>query len=281
MPFRPDLHRPNDPMTQGVPPQLPEPLQSFQGLVEPLSQELQAVEAAYLRYRGERDAGRVLANSVEAMRVELTYHSNAIEGSTLSLRETQLVLEGYAPPGGKPLREIYEARNHDRALRLIEGWSSERPLTAPVTEQDILDVHAQVLADIDSVNAGRFRSGRVLITGSRYIPPGSHKFDDLILKLLELASAEGIPPALQAAELHYNLVAVHPFSDGNGRTARLLMNYHLLRHGYPHAIIEVGDRAEYLAALEQANAGQCRPFAAFVLRSVERSILRLVGESGS
>jgi Fic family protein len=262
-----------------VPLHLPEPLQSFRGLADAVAPELRAVEAAYARYRGEKDAGRVLPNSVEALRVELTYHSNAIEGSTLSLRDTQLVLEGYAPSGGKPLREIYEARNHDRALRMLERWAEERP--SPLADQDLLDVHAQVLADIDPANAGRFRSGRVLITGTRFIPPGSHKFDDLIPQMLELANAQGVPPGLQAAELHYNLVAIHPFSDGNGRTARLLMNYHLLRHGYPHAIIEVGERAEYLSALEEGNDGRPQRFAAFILKSVERSIQRLIGEGGS
>jgi Fic family protein len=239
------------------------------------------VEAAHAKYRQEKDAGRVLANSVEALRVELTYHSNAIEGSTLSLRETQLVLEGYAPAGGKSLREIYEARNHDLALRRLERWAEERPRPSALTAQDLLDVHAQVLADIEPASAGRFRSARVLIKGTRFIPPGSHKFDDLIPRMLELANRQGTPLVLQAAELHYNLVAIHPFNDGNGRTARLLMNYHLLRHGYPHAIIEVGERAEYLSALEEANDGRSQRFAAFILRSVERSIQKLIGEDSS
>ncbi len=259
---------------------LPEPLQAFRGLATAVAPELQAVEVAYARYREEKDAGQILANSIEALRVELTYHSNAIEGSTLSLRETQLVLEGYAPPGGKPLREIYEARNHDRALRMVERWAEDRPGRSPLTDQDLLDVHALVLADIDPSSAGRFRAGRVLIKGTRFIPPGSQTFDDLIPRMLELANMQGVHPALQAAEIHYNFVAIHPFSDGNGRTARLLMNYHLLRQGYPHTIIEVGERAEYLSALEEANAGRCERFATFVLRSVERSIRRLIGEAG-
>jgi Fic family protein len=257
----------------------PEPLRAFRGLVEAVAPGLREVDAAYVRYRRERDAGRILANSVEAVRVELTYHSNAIEGSTLSLRDTQLVLEGYAPPGGKTLREIYEARNHDRALRMLERWVAERPQPSDLTDQDLLDLHAQVLADIDPHSAGRFRDGRVLIKGTRFIPPGSHKFGDLISRMLDLANLEGTPPALQAAELHYNLVAIHPFGDGNGRTARLLMNYHLLRHGYPHTIIEVGERAEYLLALEDANDGRCERFAAFVLHSIERSIRRLIGDA--
>jgi Fic family protein len=149
-----------------------------------------------------------------------------------------------------------------------------------MTEQDLLDIQAEVLTDIDPANAGRFRSDRVLIKGTRYVPPGSHKFGELIPRMLELANAPGVPLGLQAAELHYNLVAIHPFGDGNGRTARLFMNYHLLRHGYPHAIIDVGERDEYLTALEEANEGRSRLFAAFVLRSVERSILTLIGEGG-
>jgi Fic family protein len=260
---------------------VPEPLQSFRSVAEAVAPELLAVEAAHARYRKERDAARILANSIETMRLELAYHSNAIEGSTLTLRETQLVLEGYTPPGSKMLREIYEARNHDRALRMLERWVEERPRHTLLTDQDLLDVHAQVLADVDPANAGRFRSTRALIKGTRFIPPGSHKFDELIPRMLELAAAEGVPPALQAAELHYNLVAIHPFNDGNGRTARLLMNHHLLRHGYPHAIIDVGERAEYLAALEDANDGHCNCFASFVLKSIERSIQRLIGDTGS
>jgi len=260
-----------------VPLHIPEPLRSFRDVAEAVTTELRDVEEMHSKYLVENDAGRVLANSVEALRVELTYHSNAIEGSTLSLRETQLVLEGHSPQGSKPLREIYEARNHDRALRMIERWAEDRPRSAPLTANDLFDVHSLVLADIDTANAGRFRSARVLIKGTRFIPPGNHKFDDLIPKMLELVNAEGMPPALQAAELHYNLVAIHPFSDGNGRTARLLMNYHLLRNGYPLAIIDVGERTEYLTSLEEANSGQTQRFASFILKSVERSIRRLIG----
>jgi Fic family protein len=261
----------------GVKYHLPEPLQAFSGLTEAVAPALRNLETVYVKYREQKDAGRILDNSVEAIRVELTYHSNAIEGSTLSLRETQLVIEGYAPTSGKTLREIYEARNHDRALRELELWVEKRPLPSALTEQEILDVHAHVLADIAPNSCGRFRTDRVLIRGTRFIPPGSHKFDELVPKMLELANLQAVHPVLQAAELHYNLVAIHPFADGNGRTARLVMNYHLLRHGYPHTIIEVEKRAEYLTALEEANAGRCERFAAFVLQSTERSIQRLIG----
>lgn len=256
---------------------IPEPLQAFDGLAQAVAPALQRLEGVHTKYIAHRDSGRILPNSVEALRVELTYHSNAIEGSTLSLRETQLIIEGRTPTSGKSLREIYEARNHDRALRAVEEWTTLRPVPSPLTEQDVVGIHARVLADIDAASAGRFRTERVLIKGTRFIPPGVHTFADLIPQMLQLANSPGLHPALQAAELHYNLVAIHPFTDGNGRTARLLMNYHLLRHGYTHTIIEVERRGEYLAALEEANQGKCEPFATFVLESVERSTRRLIG----
>jgi len=259
-----------------VPP-IPEPLLAFDDTAGPLQPALAALAAAHARYTATLRRGGILQNSVDALRVELTYHSNAIEGSTLTLRETQLILEGQTPPGGKPLREIYEARNHDRALQLIEVWAKDRPADAPLTEADVLAVHERVLADIDAAAAGRFRSERVLIKGTRFVPPGSHKFDQLVPAMLAQANRPGVHAAVQAAELHYNFVAVHPFNDGNGRTARLLMNYHLLRRGYPHAIIEIERRSDYLQALEAANGGRWESFAVFVIQSMERSILRLIG----
>jgi len=259
---------------------IPEPLLAFGDDAPEVRAALDRVNAVHARYRALAVRGGPLPNSVEAMRVELTYHSNAIEGSTLTLRDTQLILEGRTPPGGKPLREVYEARNHDRALRMIEDWASNRPAGSPLTEQDLLAVHAVVLADIDANSAGRFRGERVLIKGTRFIPPGSHRFGALIPAMLALAARDGVHPVLQAAELHYNLVAIHPFADGNGRTARLLMNHHLLRHGYPHAIIEIERRAEYLASLERANAGAAAPFAQFVILSAARSMERLFEAEG-
>jgi Fic family protein len=97
---------------------------------------------------------------------------------------------------------------------------------------------------------------------------------------MALASESGSQPVIQAAELHDNLVAVHPFNDDNGRTARL-MNYHLLRHGYPFAIIPIEKRPEYLASLDESNAGRSQPFSAFVIQCMQDSIARFIGESHS
>lgn len=259
-------------------PEVPEPLIDFSTAARPLAERLQRLDDSKRRYETELQAGRIARNSIEAMRVELTYHSNAIEGNTLSLRETQLVLEGISPPGAKTLREIYEARNHDAAFETIESWIAERSPIEPLTLQDALDIHRIVMRDIDPATGG-LRPGRVLIKGTPFVPPGSQRFDSLIPHMLELANSDReIHPVLRAAELHYDFVAIHPFVDGNGRTARLLMNFLLMRLGYPITIIDVADRAEYLMVLEHANKGDFIPFTSFVSKSVERSIRRLIGD---
>lgn len=255
-----------------------EPLLAFEPQNAAIADALARINLLQSRFAAASAAGRILPNVIEAVRIELTYHSNAIEGNTLTLRETQLVIEGQSPTAGKSLREIYEARNHDRALRVLEKWVREGPSNVPLGERALLDIHAHVLAEIDDDAAGRFRGDRVLIAGSRFIPPGPHRFDELIPALLSLANRPGIHPVLQAAELHYNLVAIHPFRDGNGRTARLLMNYHLLARGFPYVIIDVAQRSEYLAALDEANTGRWERFALFILASAEASAKRLVGE---
>lgn len=258
---------------------IPEPLLAFDVKAPVVRAALANLDATHARCQAAAMRAGILSNSVDALRVELTYHSNAIEGSTLTLRDTQLILEGQTPAGSKPLREVDEARNHDRAIRLVETWSDERSPGTPLADTDIAEIHTQVLADIDAIHAGRFRSERVLIKGARYVPPGGQKFDRLIPAMISLANRSGVHPATQAAELHYNSVAIRPFNDGNGRTARLLMNYHLLRRGCPLTIIEFERRAEYLAALEEANSDTPIPFTAFVGSSLEHSIINLIGSN--
>jgi len=258
-------------------PNLSEPLIDFSQASQQLRQRLQFLDRLRQRYDSEVRSGKVARNSLEALRVELIFHSNALEGNTLSLRETQLVLEGLSPPGGKTLREIYEARNHDEAFGTIETWITSRPPLTTLTLQDLLDIHKALMRDIDP--AGGLRFGRVLIKGTPFVPPGSHRFDNLIPCMLDLANMDRTThPAIKAAELHYNFVAIHPFSDGNGRTARLLMNYWLMQRGFPVTIIDVSDRADYFNSLGLANLGDCNPFASFVVNCIEKSILRLIGE---
>ena len=254
---------------------LPEPLQSFHAIEASFAGLLQSVDTRVGYFRAARLEGRVLPNTYEALRLELTYNSNAIEGNTLTLRETQLVIEGKTPPGGKALREVYEARNHDRALRQMEDWTRQR-IADPISERELLELHAMVLQDIDSASAGHYRSERVRIAGSGFIPPANHRFAELIPLAFTRVHVESLHPILRAAEFHYNLVAVHPFSDGNGRTSRLMMNYALMRENYPPALIEVSRRSEYLAALDDANHGRVTPFAELIAESVVRALDQLL-----
>ncbi len=246
-------------------------MQDFGGLADALRPDLKNIDALLADYSARNQQGKILPNLVEAIRIELTYNSNAIEGSTLTLRQTQLVIEGTVPTDHPSMRELYEARNHDLALRMIEKWTQQQ--RGVLTEPDILQIHERVMQDVASY-AGQFRSDRVLIAGTGFIPPASRKFDQLIPTMLQLTNRPGIHPAILAAELHYNFVAIHPFNDGNGRTARLLMDYHLLRNGFPHVMISVSQRAEYLAALDDANAGRIERFARFIVHSIEQSLRR-------
>ncbi|MEM9417704.1 MAG: Fic family protein [Planctomycetota bacterium] len=259
---------------------LPKPLLAFDSAADPLAVRHNEIDVL-LRRDTSDPSHHSSPNTAEAHRIEYTYHSNAIEGSTLTLRETQLIIEGMSLPGGKSMREVYEARNHDRAVRRIESWlESEQGPAHPLDERALLELHGLVLADIMPSEAGAYRSGRVRIAGSRHIPPGPHRFEELMPAALGRLNNDALHPVLRAAELHYNLVAVHPFSDGNGRTARLMMNAWLLQNGYPLCIIEVERRAEYLSALDAANTGNPLPFAGFIAGCVERSLLDVLGDEG-
>ena len=191
----------------------------------------------------------------EALAIEYTYESNRIEGNTLTLQETALVIEEGLTIGGKSLREHLEAINHNEAIAFIKDIAQGEE---PITERTILQIHALILRGIDRQNAGRYRTVPVLISGSRHVPPQPYliekQMEDFLLRFREMES-EGIHPVDIAAYLHDELVRIHPFIDGNGRTSRLLMNLYLLRHGYATALLK-GDaesKLAYYQALETSH----------------------------
>ncbi|MEM7496024.1 MAG: Fic family protein [Myxococcota bacterium] len=206
-------------------------------------------------------------------RVELTYTSNAIEGNTLTRRETALVVEKGLTVGGKSLIEHLEATNHAAALDWVKQ-RVKRESRAGVTPQDILRIHGMILKGIDDDNAGRYRRVSVRIAGSAVILPNPRKVPVLMEEFYRrLRRERGLHPAQRAAQAHYRLVTIHPFADGNGRTARLLMNMILLQAGYPAAIIRTRDRLAYLAALEKAQLGGSQnDYETLILQATERSL---------
>lgn len=207
----------------------------------------------------------------EQLTIEWIYNSNAIEGSTLTLRETQLILEQGITIGGKSLREHFEVVNHEEAIRMVESLAGKQE---PITISHVRQLHALVLAKIDDENAGQYRNVPVRIVGTAYEPPSSwelpSQMNDWVAWVRE---QEGeMETVMLAAIAHHKLVAIHPFIDGNGRTARLIMNLILLRADYPPAIIATVNRRQYYRVLSQADAGNAVPLVNFVGRAVERSL---------
>lgn len=186
----------------------------------------------------------------ESVNLEWTYNSNGIEGNTLTLRETQVVLEGITV-GGKSIKEHLEAINHDRAILYLNSLVKE---DNPITEWNMKSIHQLVLKDIDDENAGRYRRENVTIKGATHIPPDYLKVPELMERLvLSYECWAHYHPIIQAALLHGELVKIHPFVDGNGRTSRLLMNLDLMNHGYNPVIIKKRDRLEYYESLDKAH----------------------------
>jgi Fic family protein len=214
----------------------------------------------------------LVRNLDEWFRVELTYTSNAIEGNTLTRRETALVVEKGLAVGGKSLIEHLEATNHAHAIDWIRAQVKRMP--HDVDERDILQMHALVLKGIDDLTAGRYRNIGVRISGSTVALPNPFRVPGLMSEFSSWLGQPGkMHPVELAAEAHYRLVTIHPFVDGNGRTARLLMNMLLLMNGYPAAIIQKRERLKYIGSLEKAQEGGSKDdYLGLISKAVERSL---------
>lgn len=192
----------------------------------------------------------------EAYNIEYTYESNRIEGNTLTLQETELVVNEGVTIAGKSMREHLEAINHAEAIYYIRDFAKQ---DTEISERTIKEIHALILHGIDRENAGRYRTVPVLISGSRHIPPQPYqlaeRMENFMSRFREM-EAEKVHPVLIAAYLHEVLVRIHPFTDGNGRTSRLLMNLHLLRNGYTLVNLKGSDEARriYYDALEKSHS---------------------------
>lgn len=205
--------------------------------------------------------------------VELTYNSNAIEGNTLTITETKVILEdGITIGKGKSLREHLEVINHKEAIDYIEEIVSNN---LDISERVIRDLHYIILKSIDNKNAGEYRTTNVLISGSAHRPVEHFLVKERMNDLVQWykKSKDTMHPIELAAEFHFRYVYIHPFIDGNGRSARLLMNLILMRNGYPITVIRNSDREEYMKALEEASTkNQLKDFIELVANAVDRSL---------
>ncbi len=209
----------------------------------------------------------------EQFEIEMTYNSNAIEGNSLTLKETFLVINEGITIKGKPLKDHLEAKNHKEALDYLYDLVSKNKNNT-FSEGLIRSFNQIIIQDIDKEWAGKYRNSEVIIMGAEYKPPQAIEVPNLMLDLTTWFknNKNKLHPVELAAVVHYKLVAIHPFFDGNGRTARLLMNVILMGSGYPLAIILKNDRKKYYGVLAKADKGDLSFFIRFIAQAVERSL---------
>lgn len=215
----------------------------------------------------------VMAKIKEQFEIEMTYNSNAIEGNSLTLKETFWVITQGLTIKEKPLKDHLEAKNHKEALdflyKLIEH---DRKNT--LSEHLIKQLHQLVVMDSQKDIAGRYRDGDVYIGGADHTPPSHlevpHAMHELVLSLQKRNPKQHVIE--KAALAHHRFVHIHPFWDGNGRVGRLLMNIFILQAGYPLAIILMNDRKRYYRVLSLADNGKYAPLCEFVAQAVLRSL---------
>jgi Fic family protein len=220
----------------------------------------------------------VLGRIRKYFRIKSIYHSNAIEGNQLDLGETQLVVQQGLTITGKPLKDQAEARNLSDAISYLEDLAGNPE--KPITETDVRQIHQLVLKTIDDENAGVYRTVAVEISGSEFKPPAPESVSPNMKQFGEWLAEASVPVAgvgsieglINAAVAHSWFVYIHPFVDGNGRVARLLMNLILMRYGYPIAIITKEDRMRYYDALEESQSSDLSSFIALLMECLHESL---------
>ncbi len=209
-----------------------------------------------------------VASLAAAWDVRMVYESNSLEGNSLTLRETEIVLSKGVTVSGKPLKD------HMEAVNLMQAWERVKELAQPnasLTENHLLDLHRIVLTRVEDSFAGSYRNSTVRIAGANFIPPNPLKVPDLMAELFAgLATISD--PVERAAQLHHGIAHIHPFADGNGRAARLAMNFILLAAGYPPISISPDLRQDYYRALEAADSGEFQTWQTFLTTQLEQEL---------
>jgi Fic family protein len=218
-----------------------------------INERLEYIDRLKKELDGYRPLPRELLTGLKQLfDVDLTYNSTAIEGNTFSFQETKILLLEGITIGGKSMREHLEITHHKEAIDYIEELASKK--AEELRRTDIFNIHSILLQGIDPKNAGKYRDVPVYVNlrdGTRYTFCDPLKIADemdIFFDWLFLSKKEH--PVIIAAEAHTRLVSVHPFIDGNGRTARLIMNLILIQNGYTPAVIQNKERINYLDAIE-------------------------------
>lgn len=220
--------------------------------------------------------GEMLGQLKDYYRIGFTWSSNALEGNTLTESETKVLLEDGLTIGGKPLRYTFEAIGHAKAYDFMFTLLKNRT----ITERDILTLHQMFYESIESEHAGKYRDMDVFISGSKYPVAEPRRIQTEMEELFQWIEVERekIHPVVFAAQLHKRFVFIHPFKDGNGRIARLMMNTALIQDGYLLAVIPPVLRHEYIQLLEKAHRDD-KPFEEFIAEMViesQKEVMRLM-----
>lgn len=245
--------------------------------------------------KNELDAFRPLGREQEAIimqkfRLDWNYHSNHLEGNSLTYGETKALILFGLTAQGKPLKDHFEITGHDEAVKWIEDIiKQERPLT----ENFIRELHVLLLQkpyQVDAITPENLPTKRWIEVGTYKTAPNHvltktgeifrfatveetpAKMHELMDWLHEKQANLDTEPVLLAAEFHYRFIRIHPFDDGNGRTARLLMNFILMQYGYPPVIIKTEDKENYFNVLRLADAGNIEPFVNYIAENLSRSL---------
>lgn len=206
---------------------------------------------------------------LEDIRLRHTYHSDAIEGNTLTLQETKLVLEEGITIGGKPLKDHVEAKNDAEAFDLMIKLVHAKKAVSQDVIQKIHEIVAKGLLE----DSGRYRTENVRITGSKNSPPSFSKIVELMGEYVSNIKELKLHPVKKAAFIHHELVHIHPFLDGNGRVARLIINLYLMNQGYPPVVLKKEDRRKYYQVLQKADDGDLSPFANFIAKASHEALM--------
>jgi Fic family protein len=222
----------------------------------------------------KRELDRLLKNRsnrtvlFDWLKFELAYTSNAVEGNTLSRRETVLAITEKITGGSKPIKDYIEARNHADAFQFVLD-----SLDAAPDKNLILGIHRRILSGIDDGNAGVYRNVHVRLSGSHVVLPNYMKVPELMDEFFDWLKESSNDTVKKALHAHFKLVSIHPFIDGNGRTARLLLDFILIQGGFAPIIIRPRDRKRYIDALENYQlTGNAEKYDRFMLAALSRSM---------
>ena len=228
-----------------------------------LLRSIERLQDEFAAIRSEDD--RIVAKITKRLRAKYTYHTNAIEGNTLTESETRSFIETGMTISGRPLRDFTEAKNIPHALDMLIDMAGETKPTLKTS--DILDLHRLVVSGIEEANPGYFRRGFVRIGTSTYIPPPAYEIEPMINEMIEYVNKnpDKLTPLEMAFKLHLWFVSIHPFDDGNGRVSRLLAGLILMKHKLPPPIIKKEHKSKYLKVLRQTqNKEALKPYYDFM-----------------